>query len=121
MDGSLPTLHRHAIYDPLIPPFVQVVGRERELGTLRQRLCTKESGLVSLHGLPGVGKTTIAIALAHDADIRQAFPDGVLWIGLGASPDVVDQLQRWAGLFGLFMPEMGALNRELIEHIIEER
>lgn len=121
MDWSPSTFALDPIYDPLIPLFVQIVGRERELDTLRHRLCSKRGELVALNGLPGVGKTTMAVALARDADIRMAFPDGILWVGLGTSPDVVSQLQRWAGLFRLFMPEIGEHAKEVIGHVIEDR
>jgi tetratricopeptide (TPR) repeat protein len=63
----------------------------------------------------------MAEALSHDADIRLAFPDGILWARSGTNPDVVGQLQRWAGLFRLFMPEIGELTKEVIEHVIEDR
>jgi len=35
------------------------------------------------HGLGGIGKTTLAAALAHDPAVQARFPDGVLWATLG--------------------------------------
>jgi hypothetical protein len=43
----------------------------------------------------GVGKTTVAIALCHDHDIRAAFPDGILWTTLGQHPDLLAVLSGW--------------------------
>ena len=48
---------------------------------------------VGVHGMGGIGKSVLASALAHDRKIREAFPDGVVWIGMGSLPDV-PTLQR---------------------------
>ncbi|HEY0753489.1 MAG TPA: NB-ARC domain-containing protein [Ktedonobacteraceae bacterium] len=40
----------------------------------------------ALRGAGGFGKTTLALALCHDAEIQAAFPDGILWIELGEQP-----------------------------------
>ena len=42
----------------------------------------------ALHGLGGLGKTTLARAACDDPAIRTAFPDGVLWATLGQQPDL---------------------------------
>ncbi len=41
----------------------------------------------------GIGKSVLAAAVARDRRIREAFPDGIVWITLGQSPNVV-ALQR---------------------------
>jgi transcriptional regulator with XRE-family HTH domain len=56
--------------------------------------------LVTVHGLPGVGKTTTAARLAHDLTIRSAF-EGCLWVSLGESPDPLTELKAWARALGL--------------------
>jgi hypothetical protein len=40
----------------------------------------------ALLGAGGYGKTTLALALCHDQEIKAAFPDGVLWVTLGEHP-----------------------------------
>ncbi len=40
----------------------------------------------ALRGAGGLGKTTLALALCHDAEIQMAFPDGILWVELGEHP-----------------------------------
>jgi WD40 repeat protein len=40
----------------------------------------------ALRGAGGFGKTTLALALCHDAEVQAAFPDGILWVELGAHP-----------------------------------
>ncbi len=51
---------------------------------------------LSAEGLPGVGKTTLAVALAYHPAILSHFSDGVLWAGLGLQPDVLSALAAWA-------------------------
>ena len=40
----------------------------------------------ALRGAGGYGKTTLAKKLAHDADIIEAYSDGILWVELGEAP-----------------------------------
>ena len=46
-------------------------------------------------GLPGGGKTTLLIQLANDPDIRNQFPDGILWGSLGRNPNLAALAQAW--------------------------
>ena len=76
------------------------VGREDLLTDLVGRLTRGESLALSAEGLPGVGKTTLAVALAHHPDVLDHFSDGVLWAGLGQTPDVLGVLATWAEALG---------------------
>jgi tetratricopeptide (TPR) repeat protein len=38
---------------------------------------------VGVHGMGGIGKSVLASVLAHDRNVRQAFPDGVFWLPFG--------------------------------------
>lgn len=40
----------------------------------------------ALRGAGGFGKTTLVLALCHDPEIQEAFPDGMLWVELGEQP-----------------------------------
>ncbi len=95
--------HVTALYDPMLPlPFTGVtglVGRDTMIAQLRQRVCASEStNSIALHGLPGVGKTALAVNLAYDLAIRAHFSDGILWAGLGPQPTLLGQLSRWGAL-----------------------
>jgi predicted ATPase/DNA-binding winged helix-turn-helix (wHTH) protein len=62
---------------------VALVGRERELAELLAQL--DGSGLVTLVGPGGIGKTTLARAAAQAR--RQAWVDGVAWVELASLTD----------------------------------
>ncbi len=58
----------------------------------------------ALRGSGGFGKTTLAQAVCDDADVRRAYPDGVLWTTLGEDLNDAERLGRaldlmrwWAG------------------------
>jgi len=48
----------------------------------------------SLHGPGGFGKTTLAKDLCRDAEIQEAFDDGILWVTLGEKPNIRDALAK---------------------------
>jgi tetratricopeptide (TPR) repeat protein/transcriptional regulator with XRE-family HTH domain len=104
VDGSPPLPPAvSAINDPAVPvvPAVPLIGREQDLASLRQRLLTGEHTETVLLGLPGVGKTTLATALAHDPAVQEHFADGVLWAGLGPQANIAGLLSRWGALLGI--------------------
>jgi tetratricopeptide (TPR) repeat protein len=87
-----------------------LVGRTQLLADLKRRLCSGMNvALSALNGLPGVGKTIIAVELARDREVLDYFRDGVLWAGLGIKPNIVGLLGRWGTLLGLASHEMAAL------------
>ena len=48
----------------------------------------------TLHGAGGYGKTTLATALCHDDRVLETFDDGVLWVTLGQTPNVLGELAK---------------------------
>lgn len=86
-----------------------MVGRDSDLAKLKQRVGIGHAGqqassinvLTAMRGWPGVGKTTLAAALAHDADINARFPDGVLWASLGQQPNLFAELGAWGRALGV--------------------
>ncbi len=83
-----------------------IVGREEDLGNLKENLGITGKPkaaiqiLTAIKGWPGVGKTTIASALAHDEDIKKAFPDGILWTSLGKEPNLLSEIAAWGRALG---------------------
>ena len=103
------TISEHGLYDSAIPlePAIHLVGRESELSQIKKRLYNGGSvALTALNGLPGVGKTALSIALAHDSELRANFQDGILWAGLGPNPNISGLLSRWGTLLGISTTEM---------------
>ena len=90
----------------LPPPPQLMVGRERALRDLKRRagIGGELRSTTVVQGWPGVGKSTIVAALAHDPDIAQAFPDGVLWTSLGEEPNLLAELMVWAEALHLTSP-----------------
>jgi tetratricopeptide (TPR) repeat protein/transcriptional regulator with XRE-family HTH domain len=117
-----------AFYDSFLPPpFVgkdALVGRDTLLQQLEQRIL--KTHRIALHGLPGVGKTALTIALAHNAEIRACFPDGVLWAGLGLHAHPLTEFRRWGTMLGVSLPEatfppLQDTWREVLRETLEER
>ena len=50
---------------------------------------TAKSRHVGVQGMGGIGKTVLATALARDEEVRRAFPDGVIWITFGQTPQIL--------------------------------
>jgi WD40 repeat protein len=83
------------------------VQRPREFYALKARLLDPKGDPVAgigaaLRGAGGYGKTTLAMALANDRDIQDAYFDGILWIVLGERPNqlisiVLDQIVALTG------------------------
>ena len=84
---------------PPMPPYF--FGRTELVDELVKRLCAGQTTALSADGLPGVGKTTLAVALARDPRILAHFHDGILWAGLGRTPDVASIQATWADSLGV--------------------
>ncbi|HFE65929.1 MAG TPA: tetratricopeptide repeat protein [Chloroflexi bacterium] len=90
---------------PPLPPY-ELVGRSELLQTLKQKLLSSNRQPIALTGLPGAGKTALALALAYNQDILAYFRDGILWAGLGSNPAIFSLLNRWGEAVGITPQEM---------------
>lgn len=104
------------VLDPAIPSALAgeygLVGRDNLLRNLKQQLLVgKHAARCALNGLPGVGKTALATALAHDSEVQEHFSAGVLWAGLGRQPDVLGLLSRWGTMLGCIPADLAQRSR----------
>ena len=98
---------RDAAKVPRMAPSVPklLTGRDNEIQDLvkKFRLKEKKTGspkIFAIRGMGGIGKTTLATALAHHPVIEQESPDGTLWVSLGPKPDLMTLLDEWGEQFG---------------------
>jgi WD40 repeat protein len=88
-----------ATVPPLPPSFMR---RDEVTKPIIEKLLSKREGvlaLTSVQGMGGVGKTVVAADLCHSPEIRNAFPDGILWFTVGrqselSSADLVQQMAQ---------------------------
>lgn len=72
------------------------IGRDRTISDLKSKLTGGNSPVVAIHGWPGVGKSTVAAAMANDPEVSRMFPSGVFWASVGQQPDIFSKLSNWA-------------------------
>jgi WD40 repeat protein len=78
--------------------------RSTELESLRLALLEGSSialGIVGIRGLGGIGKSVLATALAQDAEVRRAFPDGVFFVTFGQTPELTRLQNALAAQLGV--------------------
>jgi NB-ARC domain len=81
---------------PDLPP--HYLSREADLVGLKQKLLSGDASVaitgrgqaVGGQGMGGIGKSVLAAALAHDSEVRQAFPDGIYWLTIGQKPNLLE-------------------------------
>ena len=74
------------------------VGRSEVLQELKRRFGMRQP-ITAMFGIGGVGKTTVAAAMAYDPEIQKIFPDGMLWTALGKQPTLVSLIAAWGRRF----------------------
>ncbi|MEW6401000.1 MAG: NB-ARC domain-containing protein [Chloroflexota bacterium] len=77
------------------------IPRPEHLAPLKKILLTRKEAAslrLALQGMGGIGKSTMAAALARDPEIQSAFPHGIFWLAFGQQPNL---LNLQAGLANL--------------------
>ncbi|MFW9264322.1 NB-ARC domain-containing protein, partial [Nostoc sp. CALU 546] len=97
--ATVPQIKLTLFQAPPLPTYF--VERPEYSDDLKTRLLNGSSSdsrtlvITAIHGLGSVGKSTLAAALAHDAEIQSRFCDGILWATLGQQPNVLSLLSGW--------------------------
>lgn len=77
-----------------VPSQPYMLGRDVFLSDLKERIqaavTNPSEGVFVLRGMAGLGKTTVAMSLIFDREIRSIFTDGILWAALGPDVDPTD-------------------------------
>jgi transcriptional regulator with XRE-family HTH domain len=84
----LPTAES-AVQSVLPMPLTSLIGRDQDRAAIRNQLLRDNAGLLTLAGSPGIGKTSLALAVAHQ--VQAAFVEGVVFVALApvSDPDLV--------------------------------
>lgn len=93
-------------------PNYELIGRNDFLQKIQDKLLHGENKSIALYGLPGVGKTAIAAELAYQTQVREYFDGGILWAGLGQSPNPRVIMSDWALKLGYTQDEISKYSRK---------
>jgi WD40 repeat protein len=86
---------------PSLPP--HFLGRPELMRRVRDALLvdlqtpqviTSADARVGMQGMGGIGKSVLAAALARNREVRQSYPDGIVWISCGQNLTRDDLLSR---------------------------
>jgi tetratricopeptide (TPR) repeat protein len=84
----------------LVAEFVERLLSSHTLAISSQRVSGADKTKIAMDGLPGIGKTAMAVMLAHHPKVLAYFKDGVLWGGLGQQPNAMRILAQWGDALG---------------------
>lgn len=129
-DHNTVTQHFHQAAPPssFVPheapfPTDRVIGREALLATLTASLTTGDPPrTTALHGMGGVGKSTLAALFAGSPAALEAFPHGHFWVDL-RDGDALDALARMARSCGHDVEEVRGLEARsrVVRSLLAER
>uniref|UniRef100_A0A2P2JH99 Leucine-rich repeat-containing protein n=2 Tax=Rhizophora mucronata TaxID=61149 RepID=A0A2P2JH99_RHIMU len=89
------------------PPGLKVdpVGLEIPLRELKRKLLDDYVPLIVLSAPGGCGKTTLAVALCQDSDVKEKFKDNIFFVTVSKSPNLLVIVQRLFQHHGCELPE----------------
>ncbi|MBV7334797.1 protein kinase [Chloroflexi bacterium TSY] len=118
-DQTQTDLH-HPPRQNLPPQPTPFIGREQELVEIKQLLQGEANcRLLTLVGPGGIGKTRLALAAA--AQVSDAFPDGVYFIGLASVSDPEFIVSAIAEALDINFYDEAAPKTQLLDHLSQKR
>ncbi|MFN8454180.1 MAG: BTAD domain-containing putative transcriptional regulator [Anaerolineae bacterium] len=99
-------------------PLTTFIGREHEMAEIKQLLVGAR--LLTLTGSGGCGKTRLALEVATELLLEQAFADGVWWVELAALADPALVPQAVASALGV-QEQPGKLLRETLSDYLRPK
>jgi predicted ATPase/DNA-binding XRE family transcriptional regulator len=107
--------------DPLyvlpVPP-TQLLGREQEMARVTTLLRSDRARLLTLVGPAGVGKTHLALEIAHR--LRSDYKDGVVFVSLAATSDASLVLSQMAQTLKLRESAVSSPSQQLADFLAEK-
>ena len=87
------------VYTPIIffrvpnVPEHTFIGRDEVFNRIKHRLTSNLDGAtIAITGPAGIGKSMLAVKLAHDETIKDHFHQGIFWIGMGSNANILGKL-----------------------------
>ena len=78
-------------------------------------------GVVGVQGMGGIGKSVLAAAAVGEKRLHKKFPDGIYWLTVGQSPDIVAIQRQLARDLGVPLAEIQFLDAALGRSELENR
>lgn len=103
-----------------IPP--EVLRRDKELNALKDHLLDSINELkpkiLGISGPPGIGKTTLALVIARDYEVRTAFHDGIFFISSGPRGTLAARVRN---VLSDGLPDVGRASKDVFPSILSSR
>lgn len=64
------------------------IYNQTSIALTADQIASEANNIVIIHGVGGVGKSSLAAALAHDCQVRRMFRDGIIWLDIGQNPNI---------------------------------
>ncbi len=100
-------------------PPTPLIGREREIETLRKRFADKRVRLLTLTGPPGIGKTRLSIHVA--LELLDAFENGIFFVNLAPLRDCNLVIPTLAQTIGLKETRQQSLLEQVKEYLADKQ
>ena len=86
----------------LFPPAPSVlIGRDKDRNKLYSALLSEDIPSIGIFGLPGVGKSALIASIVNSQGVQIIFSGGILWVSLGANPDIEAKLNALCTVLGI--------------------